>query len=172
MAPTTSTPSGEASDVDYTVEFYYQNTDGTYPTSANSGETRQGKTDSTVFVTAADKADKENGKYVYDGDAVNVESGVVTADGALVLKLYFKLNQASRTVRYLWNGTCEKVAEDKVVPDMTVSQTYTESPIPVDGYTYVSSDSKSITIDPDSGKNVIIFYYYKNVTLTANSDTL
>lgn len=162
----------EASDVDYTVEFYYQNTDGTYPTSANSNETRQGKTDSTVFVTAADKADKENGKYVYDGDAVNVESGVVTADGSLVLKLYFKLNQASCTVRYLWNGTYEKVAEDKVVPDMTVSQTYTESPIPVDGYTYVSSDSKSITIDPDSSKNVIIFYYYKNVTLTANSDTL
>ena len=162
----------EASDVDYTVEFYYQNTDGTYPTSANSSETRQGKTDSTVFVTAADKADKENGKYVYDGDAVNVESGVVTADGSLVLKLYFKLNQASCTVRYLWNGTYEKVAEDKVVPDMTVSQTYTESPIPVDGYTYVSSDSKSITIDPDSSKNVIIFYYYKNVTLTANSDTL
>lgn len=162
----------EAIDVDYTVEFYYQNTDGTYPTSANSSETRQGKTDSTVSVTAADKADKENGKYVYDGAAANVETGTVTANGSLVLKLYFKLNQASCTVRYLWNGTNEKVAEDKVVPDMTVSQTYTESPIPVDGYTYVSSDSKSITIDPDSSKNVIIFYYYKNVTLTANSDTL
>ena len=162
----------EASDVDYTVEFYYQNTDGTYPTSANSSETRQGKTDSTVFVTAADKADKENGKYVYDGNAVNVESGVVTADGSLVLKLYFKLNQASCTVRYLWNGTDEKVADDKVVPNMTVSQTCTESPITVDGCTPVSSDSKSITIVPDSSKNVITFYYYKNVTLTANSDTL
>ena len=65
-----------------------------------------------------------------------------------------------------------KVADDKVVPDMTVSQPHTESPIPVDGYTYVSSDSKSITIDPDSSKNVIIFYYYKNVTLTANSGTV
>ena len=162
----------EAIDVDYTVEFYYQNTDGTYPTSANSSETRQGKTDSTVSVTAADKADKENGKYVYDGDAANVEKGVVAANGSLVLKLYFKLNQASCTVRYLWNGTEEQVADDKVVPDMTVSQTYTESPITVDGYTYVSSDSKSITIVPDSSKNVITFYYYKNVTLTANSDTL
>ena len=162
----------EASDVDYTVEFYYQNTDGTYPTSANSSETRQGKTDSTVFVTAADKADKENGKYVYDGNAVNVESGVVAANGSLVLKLYFKLNQASCTVRYLWNGTDEKVADDKVVPNMTVSQTCTESPITVDGCTPVSSDSKSITIDPDSDNNVITFYYYKNVTLTANSDTL
>lgn len=162
----------EAIDVNYKVEFYYQNTDGKYPTSANRSETHQGKTDSTVSVTDVDKADKENGKYVYDGNAANVESGTVTADGSLVLKLYFKLNQASCTVRYLWNGTDEKVAEDKVVPNMTVSQTYTESPITVDGYTYVSSDSKSITIVPDSSKNVITFYYYKNVTLTANSDTL
>ena len=162
----------EAIDVNYTVEFYYQNTDGKYPTSANRSETHQGKTDSTVSVTAADKAEKENGKYVYDGNAANVESGVVAADGSLVLKLYFKLNQASCTVRYLWNNTNEKVADDKVVPNMTVSQTCTESPIPVDGYTYVSSDPKSITIVPDSSKNVITFYYYKNVTLTANGDTL
>ena len=158
--------------MNYTVEFYYQNTDGKYPTSANRSETHQGKTDSTVSVTAADKAEKENGKYVYDGNAANVESGVVAADGSLVLKLYFKLNQASCTVRYLWNNTNEKVADDKVVPNMTVSQTCTESPIPVDGYTYVSSDPKSITIVPDSSKNVITFYYYKNVTLTANGDTL
>lgn len=164
----------EAINVDYKVEFYYQNTDGTYPDKAKDEDivTRQGKTDSIVSVTAADKADKKNGKYVYDGNAVNVESGVVTADGSLVLKLYFKLNQASCTVRYLWNGTDEKVADDKVVPNMTVSQTCTESPITVDGCTPVSSDSKSITIDPDSDNNVITFYYYKNVTLTANSDTL
>lgn len=162
----------EASDVNYKVEFYYQNTDGTYPASANRSETRPGKTDSTVSVTAADKANKENGKYVYDGGAANVESGTVTANGSLVLKLYFKLNQASCTVRYLWNGTDEKVADDKVVPDMAVSQTCTESPITVDGCTPVSSDPKSITIVPDSSKNVITFYYYKNVTLTANSDTV
>ena len=164
----------EAIDVNYKVEFYYQDSKGNYPDKANDDDivTRQGKTDSIVFVTAADKADKENGKYVYDGGAANVESGVVAADGSLVLKLYFKLNQASCTVRYLWNGTDEKVADDKVVPDMTVSQTYTESPITVDGCTPVSSDSKSVTIVPDSSKNVITFYYYKNVTLTANSDTL
>ena len=163
----------EAIDVNYTVEFYYQNTDGKYPASANRSETRPGKTDSTVSVTTADKANKENGKYVYDESYNgNIERGTVTADGSLTLKLYFKLNQASCTVRYLWNDTDVKVAEDKVVPDMTVSQPHTESPIPVDGYTYVSSNSKSITIDPDSSKNVITFYYYKNVTLTANSDTV
>jgi len=161
----------EAIDVDYKVEFYYQNVDGTYPTSANSSETRQGKTDSTVSVTAADKADKDNGKYVYDIAAANVETGTVTANSSLVLKLYFKLNQASCTVRYLWNGTKDKVADDKVVADQTVGQTITETPIPVGGYTAVSTDSQSITLVPDSSSNVIIFYYYKNVELTANSAT-
>ena len=58
----------EAIDVDYKVEFYYQNTDGTYPNKAKDEDivTRPGKTDSTVSVTDVDKADKENGKYVYD----------------------------------------------------------------------------------------------------------
>lgn len=164
----------EAIDVNYKVEFYYQNTDGTYPTSANSSETRQGKTDSTVSVTAADKADKENGKYVYDGDAANVEKGVVAANGSLVLKLYFKLNQASCTVRYLWNGTDEKVAEDDVFDSQTVSKTFTADPKTIANCTIVPEHNvtKSITIDPDSDNNVITFYYYKNVTLTANSDTL
>ena len=161
----------EAINVDYKVEFYYQNVDGTYPTSANSSETRQGKTDSTVSVTAADKANKENGKYVYDTAAANVETGTVTANSSLVLKLYFKLNQASCTVRYLWNGTDEKVADDKVVADQTVGQTITETPIPVGGYTAVSTGSQSITLVPDSSSNVITFYYYKNVELAAISAT-
>lgn len=166
----------EASDVNYKVEFYYQNTDGTYPDKAKDEDivTRQGKTDSTVFVTAADKANKENGKYFYDGNAVNVESGVVTADGSLVLKLYFKLNQASCTVRYLWNGTDEKVAEDDVFDSQTVSETFTANPKPIANCTIVPEHdvTKSIPVDPDSDNNVITFYYYKNVTLTANSDTL
>ena len=163
----------EAIDVDYTVEFYYQNTDGTYPDKAKDEDivTRQGKTDSIVYVTAADKADKENGKYVYDTAASNIESGTVAADRSLVLKLYFKLNQSSYTVRYLWNGTKDKVADDKVVADQTVGQTITEDPITVGGYTAVSTDSQSITLVPDSSSNVITFYYYKNVELTANSAT-
>ena len=163
----------EAIDVDYTVEFYYQNTDGTYPDKAKDEDivTRQGKTDSTVSVTDADKADKDNGKYVYDTAASNIESGTVAADGSLVLKLYFKLNQSSYTVRYLWNGTEDKVADDKVVADQTVGQTITEDPITVGGYTAVSTDSQSITLVPDSSSNVITFYYYKNVELTAISAT-
>jgi len=74
-------------------------------------------------------------------------------------------------VRYLWNGTEDKVADDKVVADQTVGQTITETPITVGGYTAVSTDSQSITLVPDSSSNVITFYYYKNVELTANSAT-
>lgn len=166
----------EASDVNYKVEFYYQNVDGTYPDKAKDEDivTRQGKTDSTVSVTAADKANKENGKYVYDIAAANVETGTVTANSSLVLKLYFKLNQASCTVRYLWNGTDEKVAEDDVFDSQTVSETFTADPKTIANCTIVPEHNvtKSITIDPDSDNNVITFYYYKNVTLTANSDTL
>lgn len=166
----------EAIDVDYTVEFYYQNVDGTYPDKAKDEDivTRQGKTDSIVSVTAADKADKKNGKYVYDIAAANVETGTVTANSSLVLKLYFKLNQASCTVRYLWNGTDEKVAEDDVFDSQTVSETFTADPKTIANCTIVPEHNvtKSITIDPDSDNNVITFYYYKNVTLTANSDTL
>ena len=163
----------EAIDVNYKVEFYYQDANGNYLPAPNKTDVRQGKTDSTVFVTDDDKLPKQNGKYVYDESYTgNVERGIVAADGSLTLKLYFKLNQASYTVRYLWNDTEEKVADDKVVPDMTVNQTCTESPIAVDGCTPVSSGSKSVTIVPDSSNNVITFYYYKNVTLTANSDTL
>lgn len=166
----------EAINVDYTVEFYYQNVDGTYPDKAKDEDivTRQGKTDSIVSVTAADKADKKNGKYVYDIAAANVETGTVTANSSLVLKLYFKLNQASCTVRYLWNGTDEKVAEDDVFDSQTVSETFTADPKTIANCTIVPEHNvtKSITIDPDSDNNVITFYYYKNVTLTANSDTL
>ena len=166
----------EAIDVNYKVEFYYQNTDGTYPDKAKDENivTRQGKTGSTVSVTAEDKANNENGKYVYDGNAANVERGTVAADGSLTLKLYFKLNQASCTVRYLWNNTNDKVAEDDVFGSQTVSETFTADPKTIANCTIVPEHdgTKSITVDPDSDNNVITFYYYKNVTLTANSDTV
>ena len=166
----------EAIDVNYKVEFYYQDSKGNYPDKANDDDivTRQGETDSTVSVTDDDKLPKQNGKYVYDESYTgNVERGIVAADGSLVLKLYFKLNQASCTVRYLWNGTNEKVAEDDVFDSQTVSKTFTANPKPIANCTIVPEHdvTKSIPVNPDSDNNVITFYYYQNVTLTANSDS-
>ena len=86
------------------------------------------------------------------------------------LTFYYKKNTANYTVNYYLNGTTTKVAAPKkgtAAPGSSV----TESPITVDGYTPVSGDSKKITIKANSDENVINFYYYKNVELTANSDT-
>ena len=78
----------------------------------------------------------------------------------------------SYTVHYYWNGTNDKVAEDKTVDSQTFNETVTETPVPVNGYTPVSADSKTITIGTDTNANVITFYYYKNVELKANGDTV
>ena len=89
-----------------------------------------------------------------------------------MLTLYYtKRTDLSYTVNYYWNGTTEKVADSKTVNDQTFEAEVTEHPVEAEGYTPVSTDPKTITIDADSTKNVITFYYYKNVTLEANSAT-
>ena len=84
------------------------------------------------------------------------------------LTFYYKKNTAAYTVNYYLNGTTTKVADSKN-DTAPLGETVTKSPITVDGYTPVSNDKKSITIG--TGTNEINFYYYENVTLTANSDT-
>ena len=75
----------------------------------------------------------------------------------------------SYTVNYYWNGTEYSVKPSKTVTGKMFGEEVTESPIGADGYTPVSNDPKKITIGTDN--NEITFYYYKNVTLTANSKT-
>lgn len=91
-------------DTQYTVEYYYQNADGTYPTTASATATRTGTTGTLASVTEDDKADKEKGKYTYDNSAANVESGTIAADGSLKLKLYFKLSKFDYTIKYYYEG--------------------------------------------------------------------
>ena len=161
-------------DTKYTVEFYYQNDDGaTYPSTASKTDPRTGTTDATVSVTDTDKADKENGKYTFDANNINnKESDTVAADGSLVLKLYFKLNQADVTVNYYWNETTDKVATSKPLSAQTVGSVITtETAIAIEGYTALPNQTCNLTVGADASKNVINFYYYKNVELTANSKT-
>ena len=89
----------------------------------------------------------------------------VTLTGSWTLR-----SDLSYTVNYYWNGTTDSVAPSKTVGGQTFNAAVTESPIDVAGYTPVSTDSKSLTIG--TGKNEINFYYYQNVTLTANSGTV
>lgn len=97
-----------------------------------------------------------------------VVSGTMPANNVEVTVTYTKRSDLSYTVHYYWNGTTTSVKESKTVPGQTFNASVTESPVAVTGCTPVNEDSKAITIG--TGKNEIIFYYYKNVELTANSD--
>lgn len=86
-----------------------------------------------------------------------------------VFKAIFKpRTNLSYTVNYYWNGTTEKVTESKPISGKMFGEEVTESPVGVEGYTPVSTESQTITLG--TGKNEINFYYYKNVKLIANSD--
>lgn len=149
----------------YNVTYEYT---GTVPTGAPAlPDEASYKAGATVKVAAAPTL----AGYTFSGWTTS--DAAVSSDGSFTMpskevKLtgsWTLRSDLSYTVHYYWNGTTEPVAEDKVVGGKTFSQTYTEDPIKIDGYTWVSPDSKSVTID--EATNEITFYYYKNVTLTA-----
>lgn len=110
--------------------------------------------------TTTDAAVSSDGKFKMPGQNV-------TLTGSWTLR-----SDLSYTVNYYWNGTTDKVAESKTVGGQTFGARITDTdevPISVDGYTALKNQTCDLTIG--TGKNVINFYYYQNVTLTANSDT-
>ena len=161
-------------DTKYTVEFYYQNTDGSYPQKANESVVRNdGTTDTTVSVKDSDKLPQDGGKYVFDeSNANNVLSGVVAGNGSLVLKLYFKLNTASYTIHHYLNGTTVKVADDQIGAK-TIGETLTANKSDALYAAYAAAEvagyvpSQKIEIVADETKNVITVYYAVPLTITA-----
>ena len=158
-------------DTKYTVEFYYQNTDGSY--TLNRSDEREGTTDTTASVTEADKADKEGGKYVFEADnANNVLYGSIAGEGTLVLKLYFKLNTASYTIHHYLNGTTVSVADDET-GTMTIGETLTANKSGALYAAYAAAEvavytpSQKITINATG--NVITVYYTVPLTITAEN---
>ena len=113
--------------------------------------------------------------YTFNGwkngnDEVNGETIPISGNVTLIGTWTNTANTATYTVNYLWNG--------EPIPGATSAQKtaeygteVTEFPIEIEGYTPVK-ESETITIDADNSKNVINLNYYKNVTLTANSDTV
>lgn len=103
--------------------------------------------------TTEDVSVNENGTFKMPGKAV-------TFTGTWTPK-----TDLSYTVHYYWNGTNDKVAPDKTVDSQTFGTEVTETPAPINGYTPVSDAAVKLKIG--TGTNEITFYYYKNVTLTA-----
>ena len=127
--------------------------------------------DGMTFDEVVNSADEAIGIDGYNYDSAD-KAELTIGTGKNEINLYYtKRNDLSYTVNYYWNGTTEKVADSKTVNDQTFEAEVTEHPVEAEGYTPVSTDPKTITIDADSTKNVITFYYYKNVTLEANSAT-
>ena len=96
-------------------------------------------------------------------------SGSMPAQDVTETVTYTKRSDLSYTVNYYWNGTDTKVKESKKVDGKTFQESVTESPVTIEGYTPVSNGTATITIGVED--NVINFYYYKDVKLTANSKT-
>ena len=94
-------------------------------------------------------------------------SGSMPAKDVTETVTYTKRSDLSYTVNYYWNGTETKVKESKKVDGKTFQESVTESPVTIEGYTSVSNGPATIIIGV--GNNVINFFYYKNVELTANS---
>jgi len=161
------------------IEFYYEHTGSVQHTLTINYkyENENGK------LVEEDKLNKKNPDTLTldHGTWYSVNSPVIpgyTADRTVVdgtltedkteTVIYRKRTDLSYTVNYYWNGTEIPVKPSKTVRGQTFGAKATESPIGAEGYTPVSSESKTITIGADSSKNVITFCYYKNVTLTAN----
>ena len=158
-----------AMDQKYTVEFHYETTDGGYE--LKKTETRTAKTDAPVAVTEDDKAETYEGKYVFDADnELNELEGTIPATGALVLKLYFKLNTAEYTIHHYLKGTEVKVADDQTGVE-TVGHTLTanKSSVLYEAYANAEVDSYSPeqTITIAATGNVITVYYTVPLTITA-----
>lgn len=98
-----------------------------------------------------------------------IVSGSMPAQDVTETVIYTKRSDLSYTVNYYWNDTTEKVRDSKKVDGKTFQESVTESPVTIEGYTPVRNDTATITIGVEN--NVINFYYYKDVKLTANSKT-
>ena len=159
----------EAKEVGYTVEFYYMNDDGTYPTTATSSDTtRKAKTDTEVSVTEADKTPSDATKYALDTTKSVGWTGTVAGDGSLTLKVYFKLNQVTVTVHHYLKGTTTEVTDD-VTATVEIGESYTAQPVTkyeekdltVDSY----NPSQTVTVTTDGTE--ITIYYTLPLTITA-----
>lgn len=105
----------------------------------------------------------KNGNEDVNGETIPI-SGNVTLTGSWSQTA----NTASYTVNYLWNG--EQIQASTTGDNAMHGDKITITDTSIDGYTLIPGQQTSMTIG--TGENVLNLNYYKNVTLTANSDTV
>ena len=115
----------------------------------------------------------ENAIDISGYDKVEPSSATITieVEGNVINFYYTKRADLSYTVKYLLAGTEIAVAPESVVGGQTFHDEVTVSAGSFDGYSLVNEaeTSKKLTIQVSG--NVVTFYYYKDVTVTANDKT-
>ncbi len=139
-----------ASDVEYKVEYYLENLDGTgYELNHKASYTNSGTIGSTVFANQ-----KVFEGFTFDGNnANNKTSGKITVSPALVLKLYYTRNP--HTVTYAYEGeqpdgapNISGWAVEEYKYDETV---YVKDDLPrIEGYNFVGWHSTGYTVGNDT----------------------
>lgn len=157
----------------YTVTYRYANAapEGATDVTTLGGSYKQGAEVTVAEAPSVDGWTFSGWTVASDSPAKpTIKDGKFTMpDGKVVLEgSWTKLE--GYTVKYMWGDT---VLATKTGAALAVGMnTPNESPKSIEGYTPKSNAPKSITISTDPNENVIIFEYYKNVTLTANSKTV
>lgn len=130
---------------------------------------------STVVVVATEPTktgyDFAGWTYSEDGSKTyHADDSFVMPEKNVKLTANWTPQQKSYTVNYLLNGTSEKV-QDPTTKTSTWGTEVTENAPDISGYTHVATDDATKTHIVGTAPDEINFYYYKNVTLQANSET-
>lgn len=130
---------------------------------------------STVVVVATEPTktgyDFAGWTYSEDGSKTyHADDSFVMPEKNVKLTANWTPKQKSYTVNYLLNGTSEKV-QDPTTKTSTWGTEVTENAPDISGYTHVAKDPATKKHIVGTGTDEINFYYYKNVTLQADSAT-
>ena len=141
----------------------------------------QGEMTFDDVVKSEDEVIEINGYNYASADKETLTIGT----GENVINIYYTKNSYRYTVEHYWIGDKDKLDAQPFHTDADESQTalfdstvayqengaswvITTNPV----YTFAKADPEKITITFDPSKNVLKLYYYKNVKLIANSDTV
>lgn len=138
-----------ANTVAYKVEHYLQNPDGTYPEEpTNYHYHYDGTTGEPVTAIIMDYP-----QFTYD-DSISTRTGIVKADGSLILKLYYARNL--HKVTYVYDHNDENPAPDGAlallpaeVENVLTGSTFNIAAVPeLQGYTFIgwASDGSDVII--------------------------
>ena len=151
----------------HTVTYEFE---GNYPDSVTVPASEQHKAGETVNMPEINAPEGWifNG-WKYDSNpvtSVEMPAGDITIIGTFT-------EQKAYTVKYLLKGTDISV-KDAVTGIKNVGDSVSAVAPDLAGYTFAGTDAdknQTITVVSDASQNVITFYYYKNVTVTAKNDT-